>query len=240
MKRLLSVIFILLLSLPIMTVNAQKKAKLTFETIYRPVYGYLIDSLTNIPFQNVSVYAFDSIDDARLGEDALRKSRNPMKIKLKGDVVETRTDESGRYMVPARSTGALVFHLKERQEIIVEEIAGRSEISRGRRVEKAVPEYDISELLGKDYRREPGKVRRRGPEGVVLDMDFKAYIPQPGDKAKVEDIVRSTSEALCIEVKTRKECIGESLCCTSVVAGSVTVVYDSHVRGIAFKYRNKV
>ena len=184
MKRLLSLIFIFLLSLPVMTVNAQKKAKLTFETIYRPVYGYLIDSLTNTPFQNVSVYAFDSIEDARLGEDALMKSRNPMKIKLKGDVVETRTDESGRYMVPARSTGALVFHLKERQEIIVEEIDGRSEISRGRRVEKSVPEYDISELLGKDYRREPGKVRRRGPEGVILDMDFKAYIPQPGDKAK--------------------------------------------------------
>lgn len=184
MKRLLSCIFIFLLSLPVFTVDAQKKAKLSFETIYRPVYGYIIDSLTNIPFQNVTVYAFDSIDDARLGEDALMKSRNPMKIKLKGDVVETRTDESGRYMVPARSTGALIFHLKERQEIIVEEIAGRSEISRGRRVDKSVPEYDISELLGKDYRREPGKLRRRGPEGVVLDMDFKAYIPQPGDKAK--------------------------------------------------------
>ena len=184
MKRLLSLTFIFLLSLPVMTINAQKNTKLTFETIYRPVYGYLIDSLTNTPYQNVSVYAFDSIDDARLGEDALMKSRNPMKIKLKGDVVETRTDESGRYMVPARSTGALIFHLKECKEIIVVEIDGRSEISRGRHVERSVPDYDISELLGKDYRREPGKIRRKGPEGVVLDMDFKAYIPQPGDKGK--------------------------------------------------------
>lgn len=188
MKRLLSFIFIFLLSLPAITVDAQKKTKLTFETIYRPVYGYLVDSLTNTPYQNVSVYAFDSIDDARLGEDALMKSRNPMKIRLKGDVVETRTDESGRYMVPARSTGALIFHLKEKQEIIVVEIAGRSEISRGRRVERQVPEYDISDLLGKDYRRGPGKVRRRGPEGVILDMDFKAYIPQPGDKGKVSRV----------------------------------------------------
>lgn len=184
MKRLLSITLIFLLSLTVMTANAQKKAKLTFETIYRPVYGYLIDSLTNTPYQNVSVYAFDSIDDARLGQDALMKSRNPMKIKLKGDVVETRTDETGRYMVPARSTGALIFHLKENQEIIVVEIAGRSEISRGRHVEKHALDYDMSDLLGKDYRREPGKVRRKGPQGVVLDMDFKAYIPQPGDKGK--------------------------------------------------------
>lgn len=167
-----------------MTVDAQKKSKLTFETIYRPVYGYLVDSLTNTPYQNVSVYAFDSIDDARLGKEALMKSRNPMKIKLKGDVVETRTDESGRYMVPARSTGALIFHLKGSQEIIVVEIAGRSEISRGRRPVKHETDFDISEYLGEGYRREPGRARRQGPEGVLLDMDFKAYIPQPGDKGK--------------------------------------------------------
>ena len=174
----------LLLSLPVITLQAQKKPKLTFETIYRPVYGYLIDSLTNVPYQNAVVYAFDSIDDARLGESALMNSRNPMRIKLKGDVVETRTDESGRYMVPARSTGALIFHLKDIKEIIVVEIAGRSEISRGRRVERKVSEFDITEFLGKDYRRESGKAGRQGPEGVLLDMDFKAYIPQPGDKGK--------------------------------------------------------
>lgn len=187
--------------------NAQKKAKLTFETIYRPVYGYLIDSLSNTPYQNVAVYAFDSIDDARLGEEALKKSQNPMRIRLKGDVVETRTDESGRYMVPARSTGALIFNLAERNEIIVEEIAGRSEISKGRKVTKITREYDLTELLGKDYRREPGKARRTGPTGVILDMDFKAYIPQPGEKGKesrvrverrVEDM--ETGEILSVAV----------------------------------------
>lgn len=184
MKRLPATALIIILSLSAWTSHAQKKAKLTFETIYRPVYGYLIDSLDNTPYKNVAVYAFDSIDDALLGEEALKKSQNPMKIRLKGDVVETRTDESGRYMVPARSTGALIFHLKERKEIIVEEIAGRSEISKGRKITKITREYDLSELLGKDYRREPGKARRTGPEGVILDMDFKAYIPQPGEKGK--------------------------------------------------------
>ena len=176
-------------SLSGLALHAQKKGKLTFETIYRPVYGYLIDSLTNTPFQNVVVYAFDSIEDARKGEEALMKSRNPMTLKLKGDVVETRTDESGRYMVPARNTGALIFHFKERKEIVVEEIADRSEISRGRKVVKAEYDFDISEYLGKDYRREPGKVQKKGPEGVVLDMNFKAYIPQPGDKGKESRVV---------------------------------------------------
>ena len=120
MKRLLSISIIFLLSLPVLTAEAQKKAKLTFETIYRPVYGYIVDSLTNTPYQNVAVYAFDNMEDALKGEDALARSRNPLTLKLKGDVVETRTDESGRYMVPARSTGVLVIHLKERKEIIVE------------------------------------------------------------------------------------------------------------------------
>lgn len=184
MKRFLSISFIFLLSTALLPLNAQKKTKLTFETIYRPVYGYLIDSLTNTPYRGVSVYAFDSMEDARLGEDALMKSRNPMKIKLKGDVVETKTDESGRYMVPARSTGALVFHIKDSDEIIVVGVDGRSEISRGRQMTGTAREYDITELLGSGYRREPGKAQRRGPEGVLLDLDFKAYIPQPGDKGK--------------------------------------------------------
>ena len=184
MKRFLSISFIFLLSTALLPLNAQKKTKLTFETIYRPVYGYLIDSLTNTPYRGVSVYAFDSMEDARLGEDALMKSRNPMKIKLKGDVVETKTDESGRYMVPARSTGALVFHIKDSDEIIVVGVDGRSEISRGRQMTGTARENDNTEHLGSGYRREPGKAQRRGPEGVLLDLDFKAYIPQPGDKGK--------------------------------------------------------
>lgn len=189
MKRLSSTIFILLISVVSWISFAQKKTKATFEDIYRPVYGYIMDSITDLPIRNVTVYAFDSIDDARLGEGALEKRRNPMTLRLKGDVVETRTDESGRYMVPARSTGALVFYLKDRDEIIVNEIAGRSEVSFGRKIVKPEYDFDITEFLGKDYRREPGKVLRRGPEGVVLDMDFNAHIPQPGEKAKMSRVI---------------------------------------------------
>ena len=89
MKRLSSIIFILLVSVPSWIAFAQKKSRPAFEDIYRPVYGYIMDSLANLPLSNVTVYAFDSIDDAGKGKEALLKSRNPMKLRLKGDVVET-------------------------------------------------------------------------------------------------------------------------------------------------------
>lgn len=184
MKRLPHILLLMLLLFSALNISAQKKKKLTFETIYRPVYGYIMDSLANVPMQNVTVYAFDTMEDALLGKEALLKSRNPLTIRLKGDVVEAKTDDSGRYMVPARNTGVLIFYLKDRKEIVVEEIADRSEISMGRRPVERVSDFDISDFLGKDYKREPGKARRRGAEGVILDMDFKAYIPQPGDKGK--------------------------------------------------------
>ena len=186
MKRLSILVAILLFSLSASTVCAQKKAKPTFETIYRPVYGYILDTLTHTPLRDVRVYAFDSAEDAEQGREALTKSRNPMSVRLKGDVVETRTDDSGRYMIPALSTGVLVFCIPEGKSVLVEEIMGRSEVSIGR--VKAERDYDITDLLGKDYRRSEGKAQRKGAEGVVLDMDFKAYIPQPGDRAKVSRV----------------------------------------------------
>lgn len=184
MKRLFLLVIISLMCLSTGVLPAQNKAKATFETIYRPVYGYIIDTLTNQPLVGVKVYAFDSSDDAALGKDALLKSRNPMTVKLKGDVVETLTDESGRYMVPARSTGALVFHIAAKGEIVLEEIAGRSEVSKGRRQVETSYDFDISSILGDDFGRESRRVRRNGPEGVVLEMDFKAHIPQPGERGK--------------------------------------------------------
>ena len=73
MKRLLSITLISILSLQALTLDAQKKSNFSFEAIYRPVFGYLIDTLTNEPYRNAYVYAFDSIDDARLGEEAWKK-----------------------------------------------------------------------------------------------------------------------------------------------------------------------
>lgn len=189
MKRLLSITLISILSLQALTLDAQKKSNFSFEAIYRPVFGYLIDTLTNEPYRNAYVYAFDSIDDARLGEEALKKSRNPLTLRLKGDVVETRTDDTGRYMVPARSNGALILYLKDKKEIYLEEIAGRSEISKGRRPSGKMPEIDLAELLGEEYGKTEGRIRDKGPKGVVLDMDFKAYIPHPGDKGKDARVV---------------------------------------------------
>ncbi len=199
MKRLSILVAILLFSLSAGTLCAQKKAKPTFETIYRPVYGYILDTLTHEPISDVKVYAFDSAEDAEQGREALTKSRNPMSVRLKGDVVETRTDGSGRYMIPALSTGVLVFCIPEGNTVLVEEIMGRSEVSIGRQKKEQTAGYDITELLGKDYRRSEGKVRRKDAEGVVLDMDFNAYIPQPGDRAKVS---RVTVERRLTDVET--------------------------------------
>ena len=187
MKRLFTIILsVILLSSGMLC--AQKKTKTTFETIYRPVYGYIHDTLTHAPLRDVKVYAFDSMEDASLGKEALMKSRNPMNLRLKGDVVETRTDETGRYMVPARSTGVLIFCLEGRK-VVVEEILGRSEVSLGRPEVRKEVSHDITDLLGKDYRRGEGELPRGRNEGVVLDMDFKAYIPQPGDKGKEARVI---------------------------------------------------
>lgn len=188
MKRLLIIVAILLFSLSAGTVCAQKKTKPTFETMYRPVYGYLLDTLTHVPMRDVKVYVFDFAEDAVLGKEALAKSRNPMNLKLKGDVAETRTDETGRYMIPARSNGVLVFYLPETGSVLSEEIMGRSEVSMGRQKPERTMDHDITDLLGKDYRRSSGKSRPKDAEGVVLDMDFKAYIPQPGDRAKISRV----------------------------------------------------
>lgn len=189
MKRLSILVAILLFSLSAGTVCAQNKAKPTFEAMYRPVYGYLLDTLTHAPLVDVRVYAFDSDEDAEQGREALAKSRNPMSLKLKGDVVETRTDDTGRYMVPALSTGVLVFYFPDSKAVLAEEIMGRSEVSIGRQKKELDRDYDIADLLGKDYRRSEGKTHRKGAEGVVLDMDFNAYIPQPGDRGKVSRVI---------------------------------------------------
>lgn len=189
MKRLF-IIILSIITLSSVTLSAQKKPKLTFDTIYRPVYGYILDTLTQAPLPDVKVYAFDSMDDAVLGKEALMKNRNPMSLKLDGDVVEASTDESGRYMLPARSSGVLIFYLGGSGETVIKEIQGRSEVSIGRLVVKKKISIDINDILGDDYRRNPEKTRRvKESAGVVLDMDFKAYIPQPGDKGKDARVV---------------------------------------------------
>ncbi|MBR2064066.1 MAG: hypothetical protein IJ971_05180 [Bacteroidales bacterium] len=113
MKRLL-LISLMLFLLSAADMSAQKRGKLNFENIYRPIYGYVLDSLTSQPCRNVTVYAFDSLDEAMVGKDALAAGKNPLKLKLKGDVVETNIDETGRYMLPVRNQGALLFHFREK------------------------------------------------------------------------------------------------------------------------------
>lgn len=180
-KTLLMAVTAFLMFAP-MSSYAQKKEPAGPEAIYRPVYGYVIDTCTNMPMQNVLVYGFDSMDDAELGRKAVEARRNPMKIKLQGDVVETLTDESGRYMLPALSHGALLFHIKDRNLTVIEEINGRNTVSLGRKEKEPEFDYvdfDLEEYAEKAYRRTQG----RNNSGVSLDLNFKCYIPMPGKAA---------------------------------------------------------
>lgn len=166
--------------------SAQKRGKLNFENIYRPIYGYVLDSLTSQPCRNVTVYAFDSLDEAMVGKDALAAGKNPLKLKLKGDVVETNIDETGRYMLPVRNQGALLFHFREKGVVIIQEVAGRNNVSLGKREEE--PEFDLSEYLGPDYKPTVIRYKKREPLAVDLDMRFNTYI-KTLDKAATDSRV---------------------------------------------------
>ena len=150
--------------------------------LYRPVYGYVIDTCSNQPLSGVLVYGFDSIDDAKAGKEALNKSLNPLKIKIKGEVVETRTDATGRYMLPALSKGAIVFWFKDRRTAVIKEIAGRNEVSLGKKEKKwSVSDLDLDKYaVMEDF---SPKKHRPEPVGVDLTMDFNCYIPYLGDQA---------------------------------------------------------
>lgn len=187
MKRLITLTYILILLFSADSISAQRRGKLTFENIYRPIYGYVLDSLTNEPCQNVVVYAFDSLEEAMLGKDALAAGKNPLKLRLKGDVVETNADETGRYMLPVRNQGALLFYLKDKKLVIIEEVAGRSHVSIGKKEEE--DDFDLSRYLDPDYQAVPLKYTRKVPVGLDLDMRFNGYIHVLG-KAAAESRVK--------------------------------------------------
>lgn len=167
MFRLLSLISLFLL----LSWNLFSQRKdLSPENIYRPVFGYVTDTLSKEPVKGVVVYGFDSMDDALKGKAALESSRNPMKLRLKGDVAETVTDESGRYMIPARSKGVLLFHFKDRKFVHAEQINGRMNVSPWKKEKpKAVRNYE--------YTAVPvfKPVPRENPD--IVRMDFNCYLP---------------------------------------------------------------
>lgn len=206
MKRLLYILSVLFLTA--VTLHAQKKG-FDPEKLYRPVYGYVVDTCTNTPMRDILVYGFDSAEDAETGRKALIESRNPMKIKLKGDVVEVRTDASGRYMLPALSKGALLFWFKDRKTAVIEGIAGRSCVNLG----KKEKEWSVSDLDLDKYalsETDPRKGRNLDPVAVDLKMDFKCYIPYLNEEAADS---RIWVERRIIDLET-----GETLACHVPVA----------------------
>ena len=210
MSRLFQILYLLMFAALPLSGLAQTKG-FDPEKLYRPVYGYVMDTCSNLPVPGVLVYGFDSLDDARSGSDALHKSLDPLKIKIKGEVVETRTDASGRYMLPALSKGAIVFWFKDREISVVEEIAGRNEVSLGKKERKwSIYDLDLDKYVaGEDV---PSETLRDDPVGVELTMDFNCYIPYLGDQAgdsriKVERRVidMETGEVLACHVPVARD-----------------------------------
>lgn len=185
MKRLFPLFYILLFLSVWTGAHAQKKGDVSPENIYRPVYGYILDTLTSQPVPNVVVYGFDSVDDALKGKAALASSGNPMKLRLKGDVVETFTDASGRYMLPMLKKGALVFYLKDRKEAVLREVNGRSSVNYGKKEAKNDFEIDLSSYSSVSRQQ----LRRTGPAGVHLNMDFNCYLSHHGEDRKNSRLV---------------------------------------------------
>ncbi len=194
MKRLFTVISFLVLISSAVECPAQSRKAFSPESIYRPVYGYVIDTLTNQPIPEVMVYGFDSIEDAGKGREALLQARNPMTIKVKGDIVETVTDASGRYMLPVLSSGALVFWFKDTKRAVVEEICGRHSVSLGKREEKPAFTIDLSA-----YAVDHVKTRTYTPSGVSMGLDFNYHFPNRGEDRKNCRIV---VERLVTDVET--------------------------------------
>ena len=185
MKRLFPLFYILFFLSVSAVSYAQKKGDVSPENIYRPVYGYILDTLTNQPVPNVVVYGFDSVDDALKGKETLAAAGNPMKLKLKGDIVETFTDASGRYMLPMLKKGALVFYLKDRKEAVLREVNGRSSVTYGTKEARHEFEIDLSSYTSGARKR----VKRNGPAGVHLSMDFNCYLSDHGEDRKNSRLV---------------------------------------------------
>lgn len=194
MKRLFTIFSFLALVSAATVSHAQTRKTFSPESIYRPVYGYVIDTLTNRPIPEVMVYGFDSMEDAGKGKEALLQNRNPMTVKVKGDIVETATDASGRYMLPVLSSGALVFWFKDTKRIVVEEIKGRHSVSLGKKEEKPVFTIDLSA-----YAADHVKTRSLAPSGVKMGLDFNYHFPNRGEDRKNCRIV---VERLVTDVET--------------------------------------
>ncbi len=160
---------------------AQERKVTLPEDLYRPIYGYVIDTCTNRPVTEVQVYGFESMEDALRGRKAIEEGRNPLRISLKGDIVVAGVDASGRYMIPAVSKGVLLFHFLENGRMLFEEVDGRMEVSLGRKVEEEEFHIDLDaySLEG----RGTGRKRSSAPAAVKVDMDFNCHFPPQGTGA---------------------------------------------------------
>ena len=208
MGRLIGILINMAALLASGMIHAQERQVSVPEDLYRPIYGYVIDTCTNKPVTEVQVYGFESMEDALRGRKAIDEGRNPLRISLKGDIVVAGVDAAGRYMIPAVSKGVLLFHFKESGRMLFEEVDGRTEVSLGRKVEEEEFHLDLDaySLEGKVPRRKRGSV----PAEVKVDMDFNCHFPPQGTDASDS---RVFVERHIVDIET-----GETLSVTVPVA----------------------
>lgn len=168
----------------------------TVDRMYRPVVGYVVDTCTTMPVQDVVVYSFDTLEEAVKGKELLSQTWNTKTFNRKGDILETATDASGRYLIPALSEGALMFVFRDRKEIVIEQVRRRSSVSLGkkeeeRKIEIKELEFDLTSL--------DGYSAGRSASGLKLNLDFNYYLPYSGSSRSDS---RLTVERRIVDLET--------------------------------------
>lgn len=193
MQRFLTILYLSALLVMTETASAQSKAA---DRMYRPVVGYVIDTCTTTPVKDVIVYSFDTFEDAVRGRELLSQTWNARTFNRKGDILETVTDASGRYLIPALSEGALMFFFRDRKEIVIEQVLHRSSVSLGKKEEERKVEIEELEF---DLTSLDGYSAGRNATGLKLDLDFNYYLPYSGNSRSDS---RLTVERRIVDLET--------------------------------------
>lgn len=173
MKRLFTILSILLFTFASGTSYAQTKK---YE--YRPLYGYVRDTSTNVPIQGVIVFSFETVEMAVKAKETLVKSKDPIAFNRQCRILETLTDKDGRYLIPAVDEGALVFYNRTDDNVTLEEIRSRMSVSIGKmevvkeeRKKYDIPDYAVNDSL-LNYKHKDRK----------FEVNFKYYLTTPGSR----------------------------------------------------------
>lgn len=171
MKRLAAILSVLLIALALKPADAQ-----TRKYNYRPLYGYVKDTCTNEPLQGIVVFSFETVELAAKAKETLDRTKDPVAFNSRCLILETLTDEDGRYLIPAVDEGALVFCNTTDGSVVLEEVRSRVSVSIGKKEEVRrryeLPDFAVSDSSLLDYR----------PKDRKFEVNFKYYLALGGSR----------------------------------------------------------